>query len=340
MIFFFFLFRCSTWLKIIKKEYLLNACSKDYIYNNGKLCDIHFRDQAFTSTLRLKLSKFAVPFLENDDSAESVNCSLGNLHTESQISDFQAAESSIITSTPKPVPSTSKAICNTQVVSKANEEKSENFESLQQKENLCTNSVHGVKLTPKTQRIMTLQSNLSKCKRKIFKLENSMQKTSLAESLKSKLTNMQYLFVMSQIRLHNKSKKGRRWSAEEKAMAYNIYARSTNTYNYLCDRFAFPSVSTLRRSIGPIARNTGICPILLHCLKKKISKMKHEEKFCILTFDEMSIRKSLSFNGALDSVDGYESMERPEGEPQLATQALVFMIRGLTTNWKQVQHSY
>lgn len=349
ILFIFFSFRCSTWLRIIKREDILSSCSKDYIYNNGKLCNLHFKDEAFTSTLRLKLSKFAVPFLENDGSTDSMmNCSSTNL---SKISEFQAAGGSILTSTPKtnetipqsmtylyePVPSTSKDIS---VIPKANEEESENLSPQCNEKLICTNSAPRVpKLTPKTRRIMTLESSLTKCKRKIFKLETSLHKTSLAESLRSKLTNVQYLFVMAQIRLHNKSKQGRRWSAEEKAMAYNIYARSTNTYNYLCDRFAFPSISTLRRSVGPIAINTGICPIILHCLKRKVNKMKHQEKFCILTFDEMSIKESLSYNAALDSVDGFESIERKDGNPQLATQALVFMLRGLTTNWKQVQHS-
>ena len=201
-------------------------------------------------------------------------------------------------------------------------------------EMIDTSHVSGRKITPKTKRIMTLESCLSKCRRKIFNLEKSKQR--FVEILRSKLTPVQFTFVMSQLRFFNKDKRGRRWSPEEKAMSLNIFMRNTRTYNYLRQVFAFPSYSTLKRSIGPVAQDTGICPILIRCLKNKIEKMKYEEKLCILMFDEMSMKKSLSYNAALDRIDGMESVNRSEGEPQQATHALVFMIRGLTTCWKQV----
>lgn len=50
----------------------------------------------------------------------------------------------------------------------------------------------------------------------------------------------------------------------------------------------------------------------------------------------MAIEKGLQLNAQVDYVDGWESVER-DGPKQLATtQALVFMIRGIVHNWKQV----
>ena len=51
----------------------------------------------------------------------------------------------------------------------------------------------------------------------------------------------------------------------------------------------------------------------------------------------MSIKTKLHYNAQLDCVDGWESTEK-DGPKQLATQALVFMIRGITQNWKQVPY--
>lgn len=51
-----------------------------YICNNGKLCGLHFSDKDFTSTLRQKLCKIAVPCcIENRKQASPAASSEGNL---------------------------------------------------------------------------------------------------------------------------------------------------------------------------------------------------------------------------------------------------------------------
>lgn len=51
-----------------------------YIHNNGKLCGLHFSDKDFTSTLRQKLCKIAVPCcIENRKQASPAESSEGSL---------------------------------------------------------------------------------------------------------------------------------------------------------------------------------------------------------------------------------------------------------------------
>ena len=211
----FFLFSCSAWLKIIDREDL-HSLRHEYVYNNGRLCCLHFKSEAFTSTLRTKLSKFAVPFLEND-SSDFLNRSSESLPSLMKNQDSSSSKNpviySMITSTPKlnapaiktlnysykPISFVSKHVPQIQCISiastsKADNEHSEDFENPHKVmehpfQKTSENTVS--KLTPKTKRIKILESSLAKCKRKIFNLENPTNTKSFLKILRSKLSNIQ-----------------------------------------------------------------------------------------------------------------------------------------------------
>lgn len=185
--------------------------------------------------------------------------------------------------------------------------------------------------TPKTREILNLRSKLSKAKKGLFKQK---KKNNVLEQLKDMLTSRQYDFVASQIRAGRRKPKGRRWTSKDKAFALNICHHSPAAYKLLRRFLAFPCRSTLRRCTGNIAKDDGFCPILQKALSEKAKKMKDIDKFCTLVFDEMSIKSALSYNATLDIVDGFESGNTEN--PKMATQAMVFMLRGVTSNWKQV----
>ena len=67
-----------------------------------------------------------------------------------------------------------------------------------------------------------------KCKRKIFNLENLTNAKSFLKLLRSKLRDIQHMFVISQLQNHNMLRQGHQWSTEEKAMAYDAYVQSKN----------------------------------------------------------------------------------------------------------------
>lgn len=66
--------------------------------------------------------------------------------------------------------------------------------------------------------------------------------------------------------------------------------------------------------------------------------MKPVDKMCIISFDEVKLQKGLVFNPKLDKIIGYEYCPNynEKTPPNLATHALVFMVRGLCKKWKQV----
>ena len=69
-------------------------------------------------------------------------------------------------------------------------------------------------------------------------------------------------------------------------------------------------------------------------MAEKVRSMEPSQRYCAVMFDEMSLRKELRYNAATDSVDGVVDLIRRTNE--VCNQALVFMARGLTANWKQL----
>lgn len=157
-------------------------------------------------------------------------------------------------------------------------------------------------------------------------------------TLKEKLSYNQYCFVTSLLKQYQRKPKGRHWTGQDKSVALNIYLRSPSTYRALRRILNLPCIKTLRRSISGIANKPGFCPVLQESIRRVVTKMNNQDKICILSFDEMSIKSALQYNQHLDMVTGYENFGSGNSQcnrNKLATHALVFMIRGLYKHWKQ-----
>lgn len=63
--------------------------------------------------------------------------------------------------------------------------------------------------------------------------------------------------------------------------------------------------------------------------------MEECEKYCVIMFDEMSIKLGLEYNSRLDLIEGYEDLSKYGRNEKIANHAMVFMVRGLFKNWKQ-----
>lgn len=59
------------------------------------------------------------------------------------------------------------------------------------------------------------------------------------------------------------------------------------------------------------------------------------DNMCMLSFDEMSIRKNLTYNSKLDQIEGYQDHAGQGRSAEIACKALTFMAIGLRKNWKQ-----
>ena len=115
-----------------------------------------------------------------------------------------------------------------------------------------------------------------------------------------------------------------------------------NGYEYLRKlKFPLPSYRTLCRRIQNAPFAPGIQHDVLQWLKLKMDSKTEYEKLCVLLMDEMQLRTRVEFDKGLQKIVGYVSPETlpadtgVDKEKEIASHALVFMLRGLTSSWKQ-----
>jgi len=181
-------------------------------------------------------------------------------------------------------------------------------------------------------------------------LQKSSNKQTLSGLIKSKnqaianiitaakefLTPVQLKLFDSQMKSSIYKRRGLRWSTAEKLTALQLHYKSAKAYRYLASNLALPSKVTLsnfiKRCIGDML--PGQNGILLTLLQMRMKSMGILDRQCVLVFDEMSLRKQLFYSKKLDIIIGFTD----DGQP--ASHALVFMIRGLASKWKQAVQFY
>lgn len=127
---------------------------------------------------------------------------------------------------------------------------------------------------------------------------------------------------------------GNRWTNEEVKKALQVrFSCGTTGYEVLRSQgYQLPSNSTLQRRTSHLKFDCGVLDEVFEFLKIKLSHMHGFEKHCVLTLDEMAIARGRYYDSKEDAFVGESTLPEHSGE---ATHALVFMLGGLTTAWKQ-----
>ncbi|XP_075752306.1 uncharacterized protein LOC142818019 [Rhipicephalus microplus] len=136
--------------------------------------------------------------------------------------------------------------------------------------------------------------------------------------------------------LGRQSNKGSTWSAETIKQALQIkFSCGKTGYQTLRNLgYPLPSGKTLARRLQGLKFLPGILTEVIDVLKIKAENMQDIEKDCALFLDEMEIARGYELDRAEDVVLGGQTM--PENPDEPAHHALVFMVGGLNTRWKQV----
>ena len=143
-------------------------------------------------------------------------------------------------------------------------------------------------------------------------------------------------FFKGQIMHAVKSKTDVRYGVQERRFALAMYHHSPKAYRFLRSVFHLPFVSTLYSWLRQIPLSTGWSKPTLAVLKKKAETLPEEETLCGIVFDAMSIKESLHYDRASDSIIGREDFGEYGKSLKLANHALVFMVKGLIKKWKMV----
>ncbi|KFM78508.1 THAP domain-containing protein 9, partial [Stegodyphus mimosarum] len=175
----------------------------------------------------------------------------------------------------------------------------------QRKEAFKTPETHSKVYTPKSLKIKRLTSQVSYLKRKYCR-----DKKSLADILKviqPMVSPVIYSFIKGQLKASSLSKYGQRLSLEDKNLCLQIYLSSPKAYDTLKAFFNLPSKPTLRKSISGIYLEPGFSAAVLQFLRLVVSKLKCQDKYCILSFDEMTLKRGLLYDKKNDRIVGFEN---------------------------------
>ncbi|KAI4455765.1 thap domain-containing protein 9 [Holotrichia oblita] len=143
-----------------------------------------------------------------------------------------------------------------------------------------------------------------------------------------------------QIRNANRKKKERSFTFEDKADAIALCKTSPRMYKLLGHLFALPSITTLQKVLTKISFKPGIHAAIFDILKNRFRNCPVTDRLCVLMFDEMAIQPHLEYSSYEDEVIGFEN-DGYTTTSKIAEHAMVFMLRGICTAWKQpVDYAY
>ena len=145
-----------------------------------------------------------------------------------------------------------------------------------------------------------------------------------------------------------KTKGGIVWSTETIRTAFQIrFLTGVHGYQFVRGLgYPLPSYRTLCDRVQHAEFHPGIQYDIVSWLSDKIQGMRDQEKDVVLMLDEMQVSKQLEYDKGLNKFLGLVSNDvmlptaSSSSSVPLASHALVYMIRGITSNWKQVVAYY
>lgn len=126
----------------------------------------------------------------------------------------------------------------------------------------------------------------------------------------------------------------RRFTLEEKLMALLFMKHSPKGYKLLQKMFSLPNKRTLMRLSEKVSIEPGLNPKIFDHISHSCKNWHTEQKLCTIVFDEVSLTPHLTFNEKKEKIYGIVDIA---GERKLkyCDHALVFMLRGICSSWRQ-----
>jgi hypothetical protein len=148
------------------------------------------------------------------------------------------------------------------------------------------------------------------------------------------LSGVPLAFVSTQLRMAGQKPRAKRWTAEDKLLALSIYHRSPAAYRFLAKQFTLPTRSSLQCWLSGMKSEPGICESVFESLQCEVKTMSPTDRLAALCIDKMAIKTALDYDSGRDVVDGFEDYG-DSCSAKVASEALVFMVKGLCRKWKQ-----
>ena len=178
-------------------------------------------------------------------------------------------------------------------------------------------------------RLVCLRSSLAALK------ESRLIESELLETIRSRFENAAVAELFSnEIVNGSKRRGGERYSEEIKKFCLTLYYYAPRAYKIMAKNFILPSVTSLRAWTRSVDCDVGVLHEVLDTLSSQMAAGKIDPN-CVLSVDEMAIRKALVFSQIKGHYVGQVDLGSCEiDESRLATNALVFMPVGLKGAWR------
>ena len=168
---------------------------------------------------------------------------------------------------------------------------------------------------------------------KSAKSSEKLKMEAISDAISEFVSGPKHDLIMSQIRNSKKHVKARRWTYKDKSIALSLMHSSPKTYRLLRSILDLPSPFTLKKIMHNIKVYPGFNENILKGLEMKLSNTNETEKLVSICIDEMAIKEGVTYDSGRDLIEGFtEGLERTN---HLCNHAIVFMVRGITTKWKQ-----
>lgn len=189
----------------------------------------------------------------------------------------------------------------------------------------------------KRERVADVKLNV--CNKKLKKARQQLKEHKLNQDnvfnyLRTIFNPKQLLFFEMQINNTGKKARGRRYTAEEKNLSLMLYKQSPKNYRLMQRIFILPVKRTLAQHCVELQFQTGVNTKLMDCIKEKVPHLSETEKYCALTWDEVSLKAHIDYSTSRDEIDGFMDLSYVR-RPEFATHALTFMVRGIESPFKE-----
>lgn len=208
-----------------------------------------------------------------------------------------------------------------------------------------------IKLTLQMQRLRCaeLERQLNEMKAEIknssIEIDHELSKdlTSIIGKANAKITPFMDLFWQQQKKMFSSSTTGVRYHPMIIRYCLSLAAKSPSCYEELRNSgiLMLPSQRTLRDYRNYIRPRRGFQESVLQELKEMTDKYFDVQRYIVLLFDEMKIMSNLVFDKVTGELIGYVDLGDPDinfatlhKADEVATHALVFLVRGVCTQLK------
>ena len=199
-----------------------------------------------------------------------------------------------------------------------------------------------IKYLKQRQKIWSLIGTVRRLREAIGKLKNEQvahveerQKTTKLLVCETDFPKQVFDFIKSQKRFNLSKRGGMRWTEDDMKLATSIHFQSPAAYRFLRTIFGLPCLTLIHSRLRTCFPESGICAQLLTGLKEKFACTSELQRYCVLSFDGMKIEQGLHLLKN-DQISGFEEVGDGFRRNTIATELLVFMVRGLSAKWKQV----